>query len=64
MVQVVGDAIPEADFVDAVGDVLGFFVAFVDTVVVNVVVADFNVGVDVDVDVNMNCFGSGVPLSA
>ena len=54
MTQVVGDAIPEADFVDAVGDALGFFVAFVDTVVVNVVVADFNVGVDVDV--NMNCF--------
>ena len=39
MTQVVGDAIPEADFVDAVGDVLGFFVAFVDTVVVNVVAA-------------------------
>ena len=56
MTQVVGNAIPEADFVDAVGDALGFFVAFVDTVVVNVVVADFNVGVDVDVDVNMNCF--------
>ena len=54
MTQVVGDAIPEADFVDAVGDVLGSFVAFVDTVVVNVVVADLNVGVDVDV--NMNCF--------
>ena len=29
MTQVVGDAIPEADFVDDVGDVLGFFVAFV-----------------------------------
>ena len=56
MTQVVGDAIPEADFVDAVGDVLGFFVAFVDTDVVNVVVADFNVGVDVDVYVVMNCF--------
>ena len=54
MTQVVGDAIPEADFVDDVGDVLGFFVAFVDTVVVNVAVADLNVGVDVDF--NMNCF--------
>ena len=54
MTQVVENAIPEADFVDAVGDVLGFFVAFVDTVVVNFVVADLNVGVHVDV--NMNCF--------